>query len=142
MTQKYLQVDTLKEYFTQFGEVLDCEIPIHKKTGKKASYAFITFGTMEQADECMQARPHKVDNKTIIVRRAMQDELPEFSECRKVFIGGPGGKTTKTEGLGPEISDEELKEYFEQYGTVTNVKQVMKQDGLHKGVGFVEYEGR
>merc|ERR1719340_321169 len=88
----------------------------------------------------MKARPHKVDSKTVIGRRAMQDELPEFSECRKVFIGGPGGKTTKTEGLGPEISDEELKEYFEQYGTVTNVKQVMRQDGLHKGVGFIEYE--
>merc|ERR1719210_721538 len=68
------------------------------------------------------------------------DELPEFSEVKKVFLGAPGGKTTKTAGLGLDISDEELKEYFEQYGTVTNVKQIIKQDGLHKGVGFVEYE--
>ena len=56
--------------------------------------------------------------------------------------------TTKPDGKGPakqeqslpEISDEELKEYFEQYGEVTSVKQVMRQDGLHKGVGFIEYE--
>ena len=60
---------------------------------------------------------------------------------RFFFIDLVGGKTTKTAGLGLDISDEELKEYFEQYGTVTNVKQIIKDTGMHKGVGFVEFEG-
>ena len=133
-------VEKFKEFYEQFGEVVDAEIPKHKKTGKKASYGFVTFKTLEETDACMKARPHEIDGKEVISRRAMDDELPEAAECKKVFLGAPGGKTTKTAGLGPEISDEELKEYFEQYGVVTSVKQVMRQDGMHKGVGFVEYE--
>ena len=47
-------VEKLKEFFEQFGEVVDCDVPIHKKTGKKATYGFVTFATMEQTDECMR----------------------------------------------------------------------------------------
>ena len=133
-------LEKFKEFFEQFGEVVDADIPLHKKTGKRASYGFVTFKTMEETDACMKARPHEIEDKEVITRRAMDDELPEAADCKKVFLGAPGGKTTKTAGLGPEISDEELKEYFEQYGVVTSVKQVMRQDGLHKGVGFIEYE--
>ena len=133
-------VEKFKKFYEQFGEVVDAEIPKHRKTGKKASYGFVTFKTLEDTDKCMKARPHVIEGKEVISRRAMDDELPEAAECKKVFLGAPGGKTTKTAGLGPEISDEELKEYFEQHGVVISVKQVMRQDGMHKGVGFVEYE--
>ena len=138
--QEDTTVEKFKEFYEQFGEVVDAEIPKHKKTGKKASYGFVTFKTLEDTDKCMKARPHVIEGKEVISRRAMDDELPEAAECKKVFLGAPGGKTTKTAGLGPEISDEELKEYFEQHGVVISVKQVMRQDGMHKGVGFVEYE--
>ena len=43
------------------------------------------------------------------------------------------GKTTKTGGLGLEISDEDLREYFSQFGNVVSVKQIINKDtGKHK----------
>ena len=89
----------------------------------------------------MKKRPHKVDDAEIVVRRAMENELPDFAECKKVFLCAPGGRTTKSEGLGLEISDDDLREYFGQFGEVNSVKQVYKEEGkVHKGVGFIEYE--
>lgn len=40
----------------------------------------------------MLARPHKVNDKEIIVRRAMEtQESHEMSNCTKVFLGSPAG---------------------------------------------------
>ena len=88
----------------------------------------------------MKSRPHNIHDKEVIVRRAMDNELPEFSECKKIFLGAPGGKTTAVAGLGHDISDDELRTYFEDYGTVVSVKQIMKDNGMHKGVGYVEFD--
>ena len=85
-------VETLKDYFSLYGEIKDAEIPISKRTGTKATYAFLTFSSMEEVDECQAARPHKIDDKELIVRRAMDNEDPELSSCLKVFLGSPGGK--------------------------------------------------
>ena len=43
------------------------------------------------------------------------------------------GKTTTTGGLGNDISDDDLKEYFGQFGNVVSVKQIKhKETGKHK----------
>ena len=49
------------------------------------------------------------------------------------------GKTTTTGGLGDSISDEDLKEYFGQFGNVVSVKQIKnKETGKHKeGMHFI-----
>ena len=133
-------LDDLNEHFSQFGEVVDSDIPIHKKTGLRATYGFVTYASLEQVDECMKSRPHNINDKEVIVRRAMDNELPEFSECKKIFLGAPGGKTTAVAGLGLDISDDELRTYFGEYGTVVSVKQIMKDNGMHKGVGYVEFD--
>merc|ERR1719431_1725822 len=96
---------------------------------------------MDQVDECQKARPHKINDKDITVRRAMDNEDPELSSCLKVFLGSPGGRTTSTGGLSDNISDDDLKEYFGQFGTITNCKQIRdKVTDKHKGVAFIEYE--
>ena len=133
-------LEDLNAHFGQFGEVVDSDIPIHKRTGQRATYAFLTYASLEQVDECMKSRPHTLNDKEVIVRRAMDNELPEFSDCKKIFLGAPGGKTTDSSGLGHDISDEELQSYFEDYGTVLSVKQIIKESGEHKGVAYVEFE--
>jgi len=135
-------VDDLKDHFSQFGELVDVEIPTIKTTGKKATYGFMTYEKMEQVDECMLSRPHKINDKEVIVRRAMEKQEPhDMANCTKIFLGSPGGKTTTTGGLGDSISDDDLKEYFGQFGTVVNIKQIKnKETGKHKGVGFIEYD--
>ena len=48
------------------------------------------------------------------------------------------GKTTNTGGLSDNISDEDLKEFFGQFGKVVSVKQIKnKETGKHK-VGINE----
>ena len=43
------------------------------------------------------------------------------------------GKTSTTGGLGNTISDEDLKEFFGQFGNVVSVKQIKnKETGKHK----------
>ena len=49
----------------------------------------------------------------------------------KCFIGG----------LKDGVSDEDLQEYFNQFGSVVNVEQMTdKSTGRKRGFGFVEFE--
>ena len=62
---------------------------------------------------------------------------------KKIFLGSPNSFTFKsgTGGLDNSISDEDLKEYFGQYGNVTEVLQLFHRDtDRKKGVGFITFD--
>ena len=52
-------VEDLKEHFQQFGEILECDIPNVRATGKRATYGFITFASMEQVRQIVKAESLK-----------------------------------------------------------------------------------
>jgi len=136
-----MTLDSVKDYFNQYGEIVDADIPFDKKRGKRAAFGFLTFSSMDEVDDCMKNRPHTLDGKDLTVRRAMDNETPELASCLKVFLGSPGGKSTSTGGLTDDVTDDDLREYFGQFGTLTHIKQIRdKNTNKHKGVAFLEYE--
>ena len=57
----------------------------------------------------------------------------------RVYIGqAPGGRSR---GLTEEIGDDDLRNYFDRYGTVTGVAQHRWEDsGRKKGFGYMEFQ--
>jgi len=95
--------DDLKDYFEKnCGPVDFCEVKKFHDTGKSRGYGFIRFKDEDSASSAV-ACDHYIDGRKVQVRR--KEEKP-----MKLFVGRlPGGTTV-----------ENLKEYFSQFGEVTD----------------------
>lgn len=86
-------------------------------------------------DKAQDARPHKVDGRIVEPKRAVprQDiNRPEAgASVKKLFVGG----------LKDEHTEDDLREYFSEFGAVTGVNIVMdKESNKKRGFAFVEYD--
>lgn len=126
--------DTLREYFSKFGELVDCVVMKFRDTKRSRGFGFVTYATLEQVDECQSNRPHTIDGTKVETKRATprDDQGPGSGQTvTKCFLGG----------LKDGVSDENLQEYFSSYGNVVNVEQMTdKATGRKRGFGFVEFD--
>jgi RNA recognition motif-containing protein len=118
--------DDLREYFSNFGNILDCSIKHDPTTGRSRGFAFLVFDRKDIVDKILSQSEHfvkgrKVDPKPAHRRLAMtgnnNNNVSSSSSSmsnnnRKVFIGG----------LDPNFPDVQLREYFSQFGTIDGKK--------------------
>ena len=121
--------DGLRQYFSSFGEVIDCVVMINPHTRRSRGFGFITFASAEIAAKVIAAGKHMLDSREIDPKPAVPKggggprtrkqgnprSRPEIStqpiKTKKIFVGG----------LTPDTSQESLTEYFTQFGTVEDV---------------------
>lgn len=132
----------LKEYFEQFGELVDCVVMKFRDTKRSRGFGFVTYASSEMVDKVQDNRPHMIDGHKVETKRATpREDIPnrgrggggsgQEQKCQKIFVGG----------LKDGIEDEDLKEYFSKFGNVVKVEQMMeKSTGRKRGFGFVEYD--
>lgn len=125
--------DTLKEHFSQYGELTDTVVMKDPETQVSRGFGFVTYATDEQVDACQLARPHTIDGRTVETKRAIpkSDNPNSAQTVTKLFVGG----------FKEDLDADDLRTYFGQYGTVTEVKVIMdKETGKKKGFGFVDFD--
>lgn len=88
-----LQAETtdekLKEYFSEFGQILNnIEYAVDHNTKKKRGFCFIEFASESTVDKIVKAKYHTVAGKRLETKRALskqqQQEMAEASGIRKV----------------------------------------------------------
>jgi len=126
--------EALNEYFSKFGELVDCVVMKFRDTKRSRGFGFVTYATIEQVDECQSNRPHTIDGTKVETKRASprDDQSPGSGQTvSKIFLGG----------LKDGVSDENLKEYFGEFGKVVQVEQMTdKATGRKRGFGFIEFD--
>ena len=117
--------EDLREYFSNFGNILDCSIKHDPTTGRSRGFAFLIFDRKDIVERILSQSEHfvkgrKVDPKPAHRRLAQTNPNHTHSALssssshslsnnnRKVFIGG----------LDPNFPDVQLREYFSQFGTI------------------------
>ncbi|UYV62592.1 HNRNPA2B1 [Cordylochernes scorpioides] len=122
----------VREYFEKFGELLSCELVKEPSTGRSRGFAFLTFAEMAGVDAVQAERPHHLDGRKLETRRAMPKRDPDSRLLtNKLFIGG----------LNAEVEEQDLKDYFCNFGTITDIYIVLDfHTKKRKGIAFVTFD--
>ncbi|KAL0614869.1 Heterogeneous nuclear ribonucleoprotein A1 [Plecturocebus cupreus] len=63
--------ESLRSHFEQWGMLTDCVVMKDPNTKCSRDFGFLMYATMEEVDEAMNARPHKVDGRVVEPKRAV-----------------------------------------------------------------------
>lgn len=114
----------LREHFGAYGEIESINVKTDPNTGRSRGFAFIVFKTPDAISKVLAAGDHVINNKKIDPKKAK-------ARHGKIFVGG----------LSTELSDEDIKSYFAQYGTIVEVEMPYdKSKNQRKGFCFITFE--
>lgn len=128
--------DNLLRHFSRYGEVVDCVVMKNPETGRSRGFGFITFQDPNNVDLVLQNTPHILDSRTIDPkpcnpRAGMVRTTRRNLNGYKVFLGG----------LPSNLTETDLRNFFSQYGKVTEVVIMYDQEKKKsRGFGFLTFE--
>ncbi|CAN4122728.1 unnamed protein product [Withania somnifera] len=146
--------DTLlhETFVKNYPSVKAAKVVIDANTGRSKGYGFVRFGDDNERSQAMtemngvycSSRPMRIGAAT---PRKSSGYQQQFSSQGQYSNGGtaqgsqPDSDSTNTTifvgGLDPNVSDEDLKQPFAQYGEIVSVKIP-----VGKGCGFVQFANR
>ncbi|KAL6511637.1 hypothetical protein OROGR_021234 [Orobanche gracilis] len=144
--------DILKEHFDKYGTVLSSVIAKDRNSGQPRGFAFVTFSESSAVERALQ-ESHQILSRTVEVKRAIPRSEQQSQQLhyrgfsrnisrtngssndefrtKKIFVGG----------LSANLTEEEFRSYFAQFGRITDVV-VMHDNITHRprGFGFITFD--
>lgn len=127
----------LYDTFRVFGPIYSSKIATDTASGRSKGYGFVHF---EQEEAAQNAIEHMngmlIRGKQVYVgpfkkkQERGQTNANENDNFRNVFV----------KNLSESLTDEDLRNYFGVYGTITSVIVMRDAEGKSKGFGFVNFE--
>ena len=108
---------------------------------RSRGFGFVTYSQESEVDAAQQHRPHNLDGRDVEAKRAVPrgdnqrsggggGSGDSYQQCKKVFIGG----------LREGIEENDLKEFFSQYGEIESVHMITdKATGKKRGFAFINF---
>jgi RNA-binding protein Musashi len=151
--------ESLREYFSQFGDVQECTVMRDGATGRSRGFGFLTFKDPKTVNTVM-VKEHYLDGKIVRLQLYSSDlgstrlssptkrtsGLPfsplkidpkraiprdEQERTSKIFVGG----------VSQEATEQDFKQFFMQFGRVVDATLMMDKDtGRPRGFGFVTFD--
>lgn len=152
----FLWIESLKDYFSQFGEVHECTVMRDGATGRSRGFGFLTFKDARTVNIVM-VKEHYLDGKIV---RHISHNLPPCRLCssqntcshinpfakidpKRAIPRDEQERTSKifVGGVSQDATEQEFKEYFMQYGRVVDATLMIDKDtGRPRGFGFVTFD--
>ncbi|XP_065059804.1 RNA-binding protein Musashi homolog 2-like isoform X2 [Rhopilema esculentum] len=155
--------ESMRDYFSGFGQVNDCKLMIDNVTRKSRGFGFVTFADARSAQDVLDKVPHVLDGKQIDPKKAVpkgpgqsiilkqmgkhEDQRNLSYGLSNVTSGAARSRSRNPEckvfvgGISQQTTDNELRAYFSEYGNVMEV--VIPQDrntGNIRGFAFVGFD--
>lgn len=100
--------EELREHFGQYGDIESINVKTDPQTGRSRGFAFIVYGAADSIDKVTTVAEHIINNKKVDPKKAK-------ARHGKIFVGG----------LTTEISDDEIKTFFGQFGNVRHLFHII-----------------
>ncbi|KAJ0046350.1 hypothetical protein Pint_03976 [Pistacia integerrima] len=136
--------ERLKEYFRNYGEVVEAVIMRDRATGRARGFGFVVFSDPAVAERVIMDK-HMIDGRTVEAKKAVPRDDQNMVNRNTVSIhGSPGpGRTKKifVGGLASTVTENDFKKYFDQFGTITDVVVMYDHNTQRpRGFGFITYD--
>jgi len=148
--------ESLRAYFSKFGQIADSVIMIDRETGEPRGFAFVTFTTPEAVTAVIEQRNnggHTLDGKMIDPKPAVRQgpgQRQQFTPMAKPLPSNPmykGPMNVAEElkifvgGIGIGTTEDDVKNYFSTFGEVVAVNMPYhKIYQCPKGFAFVGFK--
>lgn len=114
--------ESLEAYCRQWGELTDCAVM------EGRGFGFVTFAEPKNSQAFLEQREHLIDGKKVEAKAAVPRNQGGSSQMtKKMFVGGTG-----------EVTDDEFKDYFAQFGIIEDAA-IVRKNGISRGFGFVTF---
>ncbi|CAN1242416.1 Heterogeneous nuclear ribonucleoprotein 1 [Linum perenne] len=134
--------ERLNEYFTKYGEVVEAVIMRDRATGRARGFGFVVFADPAVAGRVIMDK-HVIDGRTVEAKKAVPRDDQHILN-RNISTNSPGpGRTKKifVGGLASTVTETDFKNYFEQYGNITDVVVMYDHNTQRpRGFGFITYD--
>ncbi|KAJ0261624.1 RNA-binding [Hirschfeldia incana] len=140
--------EKLREYFTKYGDVVEAVIMRDRATGRARGFGFIVFADPSVAERVIMEK-HIIDGRTVEAKKAVpRDDHQQVLLKRHAspihHLMSPGGNKTKkifVGGLPSSITEAEFKNYFDQFGTISDVVVMYDHNTQRpRGFGFITFD--
>lgn len=119
----------LKDYFSKFGDVVDCTLKLDPLTGRSRGFGFVLFKEAESVEKVITLKEHKLNGKVIDPKKAKAMKSKE--PVKKIFVGG----------LSPDTPEEKIREYFDAFGEVESIELPMEnKTNKRRGFCFITFK--
>uniref|UniRef100_A0A8C9VPR1 Musashi RNA-binding protein 2b n=1 Tax=Scleropages formosus TaxID=113540 RepID=A0A8C9VPR1_SCLFO len=122
----FVFTDSLRDYFSKFGEIRECMVMRDPTTKRSRGFGFVTFADAASVDKVLAQPHHELDSKTIDPKVAFprRAQPKMVTRTKKIFVGGLSANTVV----------EDVKQYFEQFGKVEDAMLMFdKTTNRHRG---------
>ncbi|CAJ0958759.1 unnamed protein product, partial [Mesorhabditis belari] len=127
--------ESLRNFYGQWGEIVDCVVMRDPQTKRSRGFGFVSYATMAEVDVAMGNRPHDIDGKRVDPKRAIPRE--DSSRGQKL----PTTNRLYISGIRDGHTEENLREYFTQYGNVEKVEVMLdKATNKPRGFAFINFD--
>ncbi|KAI1710933.1 RNA recognition motif domain-containing protein [Ditylenchus destructor] len=124
---KETSVETLREYFSKFGDIAECAIPRNSDNSSRG-FGFVIFKSQESINDVLKLTAHYIDNKQVDVKHTPVRQR-EF--------------TIIVKKLSPNTTDESLREFYSRFGQLTDCEvKFDRQTGQSRGFGYVGFSSQ
>ncbi|KAL8504979.1 hypothetical protein ACS0TY_016252 [Phlomoides rotata] len=135
--------EVLEEKFSQYGKIMSLVIS-KDENGASRGFGFVNFEKPENAKSAVEAlHGSQLGSKVLYVARAQKKSEREarlrrqYEEKKKEQILKYQDSNVYVKNIDDDVTDDELREWFSQCGTITSVKIMRDDKGVSKGFGFV-----
>ncbi|XP_038589972.1 heterogeneous nuclear ribonucleoprotein D0 [Micropterus salmoides] len=119
----------LKDYFSKYGEVVDCTLKLDPMTGRSRGFGFVLFKEPDSVDKVVTQKEHKLNGKVIDPKKAKAMKSKE--PVKKIFVGG----------LSPDTPEEKVREYFSAFGELESIELPMEnKTNKRRGFCFITFK--
>jgi heterogeneous nuclear ribonucleoprotein A1/A3 len=128
--------ETLTEYFSRFGEIVDVVLRVNKRTCRNKGYGFVYYADPASIDLALKEE-HVIDGHNIDCELSCNNSLGD-----KILKRSTNMIETKLfiSNLAQCLGDQEFMDYFSSYGEIKQCYLVKNpRNGRSKCFGFVRY---